>query len=116
MKVLLLNGSAKRNGCTNEALSEIASVLESEGISAEIFHIGTDAICDCTGCGACAHLGKCIYGDDGVNEFTARAADADGFVFGTPVYYAHRPAVFSRSSTARSTHRGRFLRTSPVRR
>ena len=89
MKVLLLNGSAKRNGCTNEALSEIASVLESEGISAEIFHIGTDAICDCTGCGACAHLGKCIYGDDGVNEFTARAADADGFVFGTPVYYAH---------------------------
>ena len=54
MKVLLLNGSAKRNGCTNEALSEIASVLESEGISAEIFHIGTDAICDCTGCGACA--------------------------------------------------------------
>lgn len=89
MKVLLLNGSAKRNGCTNEALSEIASVLESEGISAEIFHIGTEAICDCTGCGACAHLGKCIYGDDGVNEFTARAADADGFVFGTPVYYAH---------------------------
>ena len=58
MKVLLLNGSAKRNGCTNEALSEIASVLESEGISAEIFHIGTDAICDCTGCGACAHLGR----------------------------------------------------------
>lgn len=48
MKVLLLNGSAKRNGCTNEALSEIASVLEGEGISAEIFHIGTDAICDCT--------------------------------------------------------------------
>ena len=95
MKVLLLNGSAKRNGCTNEALSEIASVLESEGISAEIFHIGTDAICDCTGCGACAHLGKCIYGDDGVNEFTARAADADGFVFGTPVYYAHPSGTYS---------------------
>ena len=96
MKVLLLNGSAKRNGCTNEALSEIASVLEGEGISAEIFHIGTDAICDCTGCGACAHLGKCIYGDDGVNEFTALAADADGFVFGTPVYYAH-PSMSSTS-------------------
>ena len=32
MKVLLLNGSTRKNGCTYTALSEIASVLNEEGI------------------------------------------------------------------------------------
>lgn len=27
--------------------------------------------------------------DDCVNEFASMAKDADGFIFGTPVYYAH---------------------------
>ncbi len=31
----------------------------------------------------------CVFDDDKVNEFTAKAKEAAGFVFGTPVYYAH---------------------------
>lgn len=31
----------------------------------------------------------CVFADDKVNEFVAKAKEADGFVFGTPVYYAH---------------------------
>ena len=30
-----------------------------------------------------------MFADDKVNEFVAKAKEADGFVFGTPVYYAH---------------------------
>ena len=30
-----------------------------------------------------------IFDDDIVNEIISKAEDADGFVFGTPVYYAH---------------------------
>ena len=30
-----------------------------------------------------------MFTDDGVNEFVEKAKDADGFVFATPVYFAH---------------------------
>ena len=40
MKVLMLNGSAKANGNTNQALEEVGKQLEKEGIEYEIFQIG----------------------------------------------------------------------------
>lgn len=88
MKVLMLNGSANKAGCTYTALSEVAKALEQEGIETEIFQIGARPLRDCIGCGKCTENG-CVFDDDGVNEFIAKAKEADGFVFGTPVYYAH---------------------------
>ena len=88
MKVLLVNGSAHRNGCTYTALEEISIVLNKEGIETEIFQLGNPEIRDCSGCQACRKLGKCVYNDI-VNVFVEKAEDFDGFVFGTPVYYAH---------------------------
>ena len=88
MKVLMLNGSSKVNGNTNRALQEIGMQLEKEGIEYEIFQIGAAPVRDCIGCGQCSEAG-CAFTDDSVNEFVAKAKEADGFVFGTPVYYAH---------------------------
>lgn len=88
MKVLMLNGSAKQNGNTYLALEEIGKQLVKEGIEYEIFQIGGEAVRDCIGCGQCTEDG-CYFTDDNVNEFVAKAKEADGFVFGTPVYYAH---------------------------
>jgi len=89
MKVLLLNGSAHKNGCTYTALNEAAQALNKEGIETEIFQLGNPAIRDCSGCQACRKLGKCVFEDGLVNEFVEKARNADGFIFGTPVYYAH---------------------------
>lgn len=88
MKVLMLNGSPKANGNTNAALLEVGRTLESEGISYEIFQMGGKPVRDCIGCGQCNENG-CVFTDDDVNAFIAKAKEADGFVFGTPVYYAH---------------------------
>lgn len=90
MKVLLLNGSAKENGCTYTALSEVEKSLNQEGIETEICWLGAGAVRDCIGCGQCnkEHPG-CVFEDDCINEIIAKAKEADGFVFGTPVYYAH---------------------------
>ena len=44
MQVLLVNGSSRQNGCTNEALREVARALEEEGIGTELFFIGNEAI------------------------------------------------------------------------
>ncbi|MCC8127182.1 MAG: flavodoxin family protein [Clostridiales bacterium] len=88
MKVLMLNGSSKQNGNTYRSLLEVGQQLEKEGIEYEIFQIGGGPIRDCIGCGQCTEKG-CVFEDDKVNEFIQKAKEADGFVFGTPVYYAH---------------------------
>ena len=84
MKVLMLNGSPKADGNTNRALTEIGEQLKKEGIDYEIFQIGGQAIRDCIGCGQCTEKG-CVFDDDVVNAFIAKAKEADGFIFGTPV-------------------------------
>lgn len=90
MKVLLINGSPNEAGCTFTALKEIADTLAELQIDSEILQLGKQPIRDCIGCGACgSRKGTCVFEDDLVNELIGKAAEADGFVFGSPVYYAH---------------------------
>ena len=89
MKVLLLNGSTRKNGCTYLALSEAAKALNGRDVETEIIQMGGGPVRDCTGCNGCAGKGQCVFSDDIVNEMIAKAKKADGFVFGSPVYYAH---------------------------
>ena len=90
MKVLLINGSPRAKGCTFTALEEIAGQLGKEGAESEIVQLGVGPLRDCIACGKCAELnGRCVFADDVVNEIIEKAEGADGFVFGTPVYYAH---------------------------
>ncbi len=91
MKVLLVNGSSRKQGCTGTALAEVARALEEDGIDTELFFIGNEAIPDCIACRKCRILGKCVF-DDVVNSFVQKARQADGFVFGSPVYFAHPSA------------------------
>lgn len=90
MKVLLVNGSSRTKGCTYTALSEVATALAEEGIETEIIQLGGEPVKDCIGCGACQKLDNaCAFADNNVNGFIEKAKAADGFVFGSPVYYAH---------------------------
>lgn len=87
MKVLLVNGSPHREGCTYTALDVVAKSLNDEGIDTEIFWIENKPIGGCIACLSCREKGKCVF-DDVVNRFVEKAKDADGFVFGSPVHYA----------------------------
>lgn len=90
MKVLLINGSCKFKGCTYTALSQVAGVLEDAGIETEIFQLGGLPVRDCIGCGVCHTLDNaCVFEDDLVNSLIEKCKTADGFVFGSPVYYSH---------------------------
>lgn len=88
MKVLLVNGSPNRTGCTYTALSEVADTLRKEGIESEIFWIGNKPIAGCVACHGCERTGRCFVKNDKVEEFLPLARQADGFIFGSPVYYA----------------------------
>lgn len=87
MNILLVNGSPRPDGNTATALREIATALRDEGVDSELFQIGTRPVRGCIACGKCNGSGRCIFDDDACNRFAERAAQADGFVFGTPVYY-----------------------------
>ena len=87
MKVLLVNGSSNTAGCTFTALNEIQNVLRQADIETELFQIGKGPVSGCLGCGYCSENGQCRF-DDVVNEFHAKSAEVDGFIFGSPVHYA----------------------------
>ena len=88
MKVILINGSPNRDGCTNRALTEVANSLREEGVETQIFQIGNQPVRGCNGCGACEKLGKCIHEEDVANTMLALMQEADGIIIGTPVYYS----------------------------
>ena len=89
MKVMFVNGSSHLHGTTMAAIEEMEKVFCAEGIETEVIQVGGKPIADCLQCNVCGKTGKCVFIDDGVNEFVEKAKDADGFVFATPVYFAH---------------------------
>ena len=94
MKVILVNGSPKENGCTYTALKEVEKQLNKNEIETEIFWIGNKPVSGCLGCGGCLKTGKCVI-DDKVNEFLEKVKEADGFVFGSPVHFAASSGMLS---------------------
>lgn len=89
MKVLLVNGSPHKEGCTFTALTEIKERLATQDVDSEIFWIGTKPIRGCIACMKCKKgLGKCAFDDDVCNELIEKAKECDGIILGSPVYYA----------------------------
>ena len=87
MKVLMINGSPRKDGNTSLALAEMEKIFSEEGIEVETLQIGNKDIRGCIACNTCAERGMCVF-DDVVNECAEKFAKADGLVVGTPVYYA----------------------------
>lgn len=89
MKVLMINGSPRKNGNTFLALSEVAKVLEAQDIETEIVQIGTKAVRSCIACGQCQmkQLNRCVFDDDICNRISEKLDSADALVVGSPVYY-----------------------------
>lgn len=98
MKVLLINGSARRRGNTFIALSEIAKTLQTEGIDSEIVQLGAKPVRGCIACGKCKQPldataptpqfpNRCVFDDDICNQVSAKMKDCDALIVGSPVYY-----------------------------
>ena len=92
MKVLMINGSPRKDGNTSIALEEMRKVFEKEGVEAEVVRVGNKSVRGCIACGRCSTLGKCVF-DDVVNELAPAFEAADGLVIASPVYYASANAT-----------------------
>lgn len=62
-KILLINGSPNKNGCTDAALQEVADTLNKNGVDSEILWLGKKPMQDCIACFKCQETGKCVFGD-----------------------------------------------------
>lgn len=92
MKVLMLNGSPRKNGNTALALAELEKVFDEAGVEVETVQVGSQPVRGCVHCLGCRKTGKCVF-DDVVNELAPKFAEADGLVVASPVYYASANAT-----------------------
>lgn len=86
MKVLLFNGSPREHGCTFTALKIIADELKKDDIESDIICVGKENIC---GVGTDSDVSSSY-----VDSISKKIKDYDGFVFGSPVYYASPNGTF----------------------
>lgn len=86
-KILLINGSPHQFGCTYTALKVVAASLDKNGVDTDFFWIGNKPVAGCIACKSCVETHLCVQ-DDIVNSFLDIVDNYDGFVFGSPVYFA----------------------------
>ncbi|MDO4503477.1 MAG: flavodoxin family protein [Coriobacteriia bacterium] len=92
MKVLMINGSPRKESNTGLALEEMGKIFKQEGIEFEIVQVGNQAVRGCVACYSCGERKACVF-DDVVNELAVKFQEADGLVVGSPVYYASANAT-----------------------
>ena len=92
MKVLIINGSPRKNGNTGIALEQMEAVFSEEGIEVTSVQVGREVVRGCVACNGCAKLGRCVY-DDCVNQLAPLFEEADGLVVASPVYYGSANAT-----------------------
>lgn len=86
-KVLLINGSPNKEGCTYTALHEVEKTLNENGVATELLYLGKKPIAGCIACMSCQKTGYCFQNDI-VKEMQKRIQEFDAIVIGSPVYYS----------------------------
>lgn len=87
LKVLLINGSPRKEGNTYLALMEVSKQLEKNGIATELLQIGTQPMHGCTACNHCRKTGHCVFDDDLCNRAIDLMTECDAIIVGSPTYY-----------------------------
>lgn len=93
MKVLMINGSPRKDGNTSLALDEMRKVFDEYQIDTHIIQVGQTSIRGCLGCASCHNGHKGCVIDDIVNTIHPLLDECDGLVIASPVYYASANAT-----------------------
>ena len=91
MKVIGINGSARKDGNTAIMLEKVFSVLEEDGVECEMIQLAGETIHGCRACGDCFRNKdeKCVIDGDLVNDLMQKMKGADGIILGSPVYFSN---------------------------
>ncbi|MBN2238607.1 MAG: flavodoxin family protein [Dehalococcoidales bacterium] len=86
MKILAVSCSPREKGNTITILEEVLRGAAGKQAETELYSVSGKTIQPCEGCWRCTRSGKCHIEDD-MQELYDKLVEADGIVFGTPVYY-----------------------------
>ncbi len=86
MKVLGIVCSPRRGGNTEILVKESLATAKTLGAEVELVTIGDKNIAPCDGCESCRKTKKCRINDD-MQEIYSKLLEADGIIFGSPVYF-----------------------------
>ena len=89
MKVLAINGSARKDGNTALLINTVFEELHREGIETEMVQLFGKVIEPCKACWACGGKGTCVHKKDLFQEIYEKMIQADGILLGSPVYTAN---------------------------
>jgi len=85
-------GSPRKDGNTTKlverALEGAAAV---EGVETELYQLAGKKIHHCISCYKCMEKGECVFDDD-LMDFIDKYLEADGVIWGAPVYHMSVPA------------------------
>ena len=114
MKVIGINGSARKDGNTAIIIGRVFDELKNYGIETELIQLADSEIQPCRGCFACKGRGNCVFTKDGFTEVFRRMVEADGIILGSPVYSADisakMKAFLERSGVVVATNPGLLRR------
>jgi multimeric flavodoxin WrbA len=90
IKVVALNGSARKGGNTAILLRCVLKELENEGIETELIELSGAKIHGCLACRECSKNKdrRCAQKGDMGNALIDKMAEADGILLGSPTYVA----------------------------
>ncbi|MBF0386735.1 MAG: flavodoxin family protein [Candidatus Omnitrophica bacterium] len=90
MKVIGINGSARKDGNTALLIGKVFDELKKEGIECEMLQLAGKTVRGCKACYGCYNNKdrRCVIKDDPVQECIDKMAQADGIILGSPVYVA----------------------------
>lgn len=89
MKVLAINGSARKDGNTAIIISKVFEELNAAGIETEMIQFAGSIIEPCKACWACGGQNNCVHKNDLFYEVYEKMLNADGIILGSPVYSAN---------------------------
>ena len=89
MKVLAVNGSARKDGNTALLIGTVFEELNKEGIETEMIQLAGGVIEPCKACWACGGKKNCVHEKDLFQEIYEKMLRADGILLGSPVYTAN---------------------------
>ena len=92
MKVLAINGSARKDGNTSLLVNTVFEELNKEGIETEMVQLSGKIMEPCKACWACSGKKNCVHKKDLFQEIFKKMTQADGIILGSPVYTANMSA------------------------
>jgi multimeric flavodoxin WrbA len=91
MKLLGISFSPREMGNTELLLDKVFSGARQLKAETELYRVSDKDIKPCDGCGSCFKTGACHI-QDHMQQLYAKMLEADGIVFGTPVYFYNMTA------------------------